>query len=251
MPASWIAGISRSPKASNCSREAQISLTCRLPSGPKQTWYSIPSGGKPSPSDTRLLTASYCSVVMDAGAKRTRMLITASRRIMCCDASRSSAAERNFLDQERACTECPRVGPEWRFRWSPKTGVRGCRSFAAAIGPDVGRQAALSVERDDDLAIGAALLDVRQRLEGLVERERLVDERAEVARVVEGRPACAAGRRWPARTETSSSRLASGPAFGPCGSAAPSRPPWTSAPRAASRTRGPAGRSRRSPVRRA
>src|ERR687898_2413453 len=49
----------------------------------------------------------------------------------------------------------------------------------------VGR-AALSVERDDDLAVGAALLDVRQRLEGLVERERLVDERAEVAGVVEG-----------------------------------------------------------------
>src|SRR3954453_4056512 len=50
----------------------------------------------------------------------------------------------------------------------------------------VGRQAALSVERDDDLAVGAALLDVRQRLEGLVEGERFVDERAEVARVVEG-----------------------------------------------------------------
>jgi hypothetical protein len=44
----------------------------------------------------------------------------------------------------------------------------------------------LSVERDDDLAVGAALLDVRQRLEGPVERERLVDERAEVADVVEG-----------------------------------------------------------------
>jgi hypothetical protein len=50
----------------------------------------------------------------------------------------------------------------------------------------VGRQAALSVERDDDLAVGAALLYVRQRLEGLVERERPVDERAEVAGVVEG-----------------------------------------------------------------
>jgi hypothetical protein len=39
----------------------------------------------------------------------------------------------------------------------------------------------LSVERDYDLAVGAALLDVRQRLEGVVERERLVDERAGVA----------------------------------------------------------------------
>src|SRR3954453_2654793 len=40
--------------------------------------------------------------------------------------------------------------------------------------------------RDDDLAAGAALLDVRQCLERLVEMERLVDERAEVAGVVEG-----------------------------------------------------------------
>ena len=43
-----------------------------------------------------------------------------------------------------------------------------------------------SVERDDDLAVGAALLDVGQRFGGLVERERLVDDRAEVAGVVEG-----------------------------------------------------------------
>ena len=44
----------------------------------------------------------------------------------------------------------------------------------------------VSVERDDDLAVGAALLDVRQRLESLVEGERLVDDRAEVAGVIEG-----------------------------------------------------------------
>ena len=75
-----------------------------------------------------------------------------------------------------------------RSRWASKTGVCDCRPFASAIGPiaAVGRQAALSVERADDLAVGAALLDVRQRLEGPVERERLVDERAEVAGVVEG-----------------------------------------------------------------
>src|SRR3954467_5194161 len=42
-----------------------------------------------------------------------------------------------------------------------------------------------SVERDDDLAGGAALLDVGQRLEGLVEREGPGDDRAEVAGVVE------------------------------------------------------------------
>ena len=44
----------------------------------------------------------------------------------------------------------------------------------------------MSVERDDDLAVGAALLGVGQRFEGSVKRERLVDERAEVAGVVEG-----------------------------------------------------------------
>jgi hypothetical protein len=70
----------------------------------------------------------------------------------------------------------------------PKTGVCDCQPFASAAGPiaGVGRRAALSVVRDDDLAVGAALLDVRQRREGLVERERLVDERAQVAGVVEG-----------------------------------------------------------------
>ena len=44
----------------------------------------------------------------------------------------------------------------------------------------------LSVERDDDLAGGAALLGVGQRLGGLVKWERLVDDWAEVAGVVEG-----------------------------------------------------------------
>jgi hypothetical protein len=49
-----------------------------------------------------------------------------------------------------------------------------------------GRRSQWSVERDDNLAVGTALLDVRQGLEGLVERERLVDDRAQVAGVVEG-----------------------------------------------------------------
>jgi len=49
-----------------------------------------------------------------------------------------------------------------------------------------GARTMLSVERDDDLAIGAALLDVRQRLERLVKRKRLVDDGAELAGVVEG-----------------------------------------------------------------
>jgi hypothetical protein len=59
-----------------------------------------------------------------------------------------------------------------RFRYPAR-----CRCWAAG---------GLSVERDYDLAVGAALLDVRQGFEGLVERERRVDDRAEVARVVEG-----------------------------------------------------------------
>lgn len=43
-----------------------------------------------------------------------------------------------------------------------------------------------SLERDDELAVGAGMLDVRQRLKGPVERECLVDERVQVAGVVEG-----------------------------------------------------------------
>src|SRR5512133_1899215 len=49
-----------------------------------------------------------------------------------------------------------------------------------------GWRSRLSVECDDDLAVGAALLDVGQRLEGLVKWERLVDDRVQVAGVVEG-----------------------------------------------------------------
>src|SRR5215203_4567362 len=49
-----------------------------------------------------------------------------------------------------------------------------------------GRRSRLSVEGDDNLAVGAALLDVGQRLEGLVKWKRLVDDWAELAGVVEG-----------------------------------------------------------------
>ena len=93
-------------------------------------------------------------------------------------------------------------GPQTRaFRWAI-LGSNQWRCLNLALGaPDaklrlprfvlgavagVGQQAALSVERDDDLAVGAALLDVGQRFGGLVERERLVDDRAEAAGVVEG-----------------------------------------------------------------
>src|SRR4051812_47339841 len=59
-----------------------------------------------------------------------------------------------------------------------------CTTSSSARGDR--RRSRLSVERDDDLAVGAALLDVRQRFAGLVERERPVDDGAEVAGVVEG-----------------------------------------------------------------
>jgi hypothetical protein len=49
-------------------------------------------------------------------------------------------------------------------------GRLGCRPFAFAVGPiaGAGRQAVLSVDRNDDLTVGAALLEVCERLEGLV-----------------------------------------------------------------------------------
>src|SRR5215211_6895469 len=80
-----------------------------------------------------------------------------------------------------------RSAAQRRIALAPSSDLRSAatsprRSPRSSNGPS----AALSVERDDDLAVGAALLDVRQRLEGLVERERLVDDRAEVAGVVEG-----------------------------------------------------------------
>jgi hypothetical protein len=97
--------------------------------------------------------------------------------------SRGVTAEGVLPSEAGVCSQTGRAPPH-----RPTTGVCDCRPFASAVGPvaGVGRQAALSVERDDDLAVGAALLDVRQRLEGLVERERLIDDRAEVAGVVEG-----------------------------------------------------------------
>jgi hypothetical protein len=63
---------------------------------------------------------------------------------------------------------------------------RPARTSATVDVTGVRRCSQLSVERDDDFAVGAALLGVCQRLEGLVEWECLVDDRAEVAGVVEG-----------------------------------------------------------------
>src|SRR5215207_4745933 len=74
--------------------------------------------------------------------------------------------------------------PRWWFDPETRRRYRDDAPLVPVLPPAAPQR--LSVERDDDLAVGAALLDVRQRLEGVVERERLVDERAEVAGVVEG-----------------------------------------------------------------
>src|SRR6476646_4955496 len=66
----------RSPNASNCSRESQISLTLNLPSALKATWYSSPSGSQSPDFSSRRMVSSYCSVVTwDVGVKRTRTLV--------------------------------------------------------------------------------------------------------------------------------------------------------------------------------
>jgi hypothetical protein len=71
-------------------------------------------------------------------------------------------------------------------RLRPRLVGLAARSSATFDVTGDGRGSRLSVERDDDLAVGAALLDVGQRLEGLVKWEGRVDDRAEVAGVVEG-----------------------------------------------------------------
>src|SRR6266480_7586022 len=76
IPTSFSTGIRRSPNASNCSRESQISLTRNLPSDLKATWYSSPSGSQSPDFSSRWMLSSYCSVVTwDVGVKRARMLV--------------------------------------------------------------------------------------------------------------------------------------------------------------------------------
>jgi hypothetical protein len=99
------------------------------------------------------------------------------------------------------CSQSQREAGEPTVRWCfqaqrwPFEGLFGGPSggVGAGGGPEQlikmaggGRRSLLSVECDDDLAVGAALLDVGQRVEGLVKWEGLVDDRAEVAGVVEG-----------------------------------------------------------------
>ena len=115
--------------------------------------------------------------------------------------SPSSRVRSSFTSTTRGPARAPACGPGagLRLRAPRRSRARRGRlpaSWRPPLRPGTPRRkptgraplrtwAALSVERDDDLAVGAALLYVRQRLEGLVERERLVDERAEVAGVVE------------------------------------------------------------------
>src|SRR5436305_11717435 len=76
IPTSFSTGMRRSPNASNCSRESQISLTLTLPSDLKATWYSSPSGSQSPDFSSWRMVSSYCSVVTwDVGAKRTRKLV--------------------------------------------------------------------------------------------------------------------------------------------------------------------------------
>ena len=100
------------------------------------------------------------------------------------------------------CGACAVTVSGWRSR--PRRICRAglCRRSASRLRPrlvggaarssatfDVtggGRRSRLSVECDDDLAVAAALLNVGQRLEGLVKWECRVDDWVEVAGVVEG-----------------------------------------------------------------
>jgi hypothetical protein len=83
-----------------------------------------------------------------------------------------SGEERAVLAADRA-----RFSGDRESEWRHDLQLRSTRG---------GRRSELSVERDNDLAVGAALLDIGQRLEGLAKWEGRVDDRAEVSGVVKG-----------------------------------------------------------------
>src|SRR3954453_12780073 len=86
IPTSFSPGIRRSPKASNCSRESQISLTRRFPFDLKATWYASPSGSQSPDFSSRLRGSSYCSVVTsDAGVKRARIAVLRASMVGVAD----------------------------------------------------------------------------------------------------------------------------------------------------------------------
>ena len=68
----------RLPKASNCACESQISLTRNFPPDSKATWNSSPSGSQSPDFSRRRTDSSYCSVVIEAGVKRTSKLVARS-----------------------------------------------------------------------------------------------------------------------------------------------------------------------------
>src|SRR5437763_7544811 len=117
IPTSLSTGMRRSPNASNCSRESQISLTRKLPFDLKATWYSSPCGGQSPTFSRRRIVSSYCSVVtLDTGAKRARTLVL--RASMVADGTvvaiggllRVDAAGRADLQPNASC--CARLASE-------------------------------------------------------------------------------------------------------------------------------------------
>src|SRR3954453_8571426 len=78
IPTSSRIGMRRLPKASNFARESQISLTRNFPSASKATWNSSPSGSQSPDFSRRRTVSSYCSVVIEAGVKRTSTLVARS-----------------------------------------------------------------------------------------------------------------------------------------------------------------------------
>src|SRR5439155_5940868 len=125
----------RSPNASNCSRESQISLTLNLPSDLKATWYSSPSGSQSPDFSSWRMVSSYCSVVTwDVGAKRTRKLVLRASMTGAADGLvvaidgllRVSAPDRADLQPSTS----NRVA--WRARILSQKAIRNVSAFSRA-----------------------------------------------------------------------------------------------------------------------
>src|SRR2546423_1690980 len=118
IPTSFSTGIRRSPNASNCSRESQISLTRRFPFDLKATWYASPSGSQSPDFSRRLRVSSYCSVVTsEAGVKRARIAVLRASMIGVADGLvaihgllRVVAPDRADLQPNASC--CARLAGE-------------------------------------------------------------------------------------------------------------------------------------------
>src|SRR5207248_8483476 len=118
IPTSFSTGIRRSPNASNCSRESQISLPRRFPFDLKATWYASPSGSQSPDFSRRLRVSSYCSVVTsDAGVKRARIAVLRASMVGVADGLvaihgllRVDAPDRADLQPNASC--CARLAGE-------------------------------------------------------------------------------------------------------------------------------------------